>query len=146
MVDRDRALYFFVEHEQLVTASPDEDRVRWDTAGSPPQFTVGDSQLERDWTFLETGYQYSSVGFTWRRGQYHLVRVHALLVLGVTGLVSALGIREVIRIRHLRRRAAAGCCLVCGYDMRGGQEVCPECGTAKGERRVRLGEGTTRVS
>jgi hypothetical protein len=34
------------------------------------------------------------------------------------------------RGRLQRRRAARGLCVVCGYDLRGSAERCPECGTA----------------
>ncbi len=34
------------------------------------------------------------------------------------------------RIVVMRRRKR-GCCLACGYDLRGGSNTCPECGTGK---------------
>ena len=38
----------------------------------------------------------------------------------------------VWRWRRRRGRVAAGCCRVCGYDLRASVRRCPECGTALG--------------
>jgi hypothetical protein len=44
--------------------------------------------------------------------------------------------REAIRFMRLsriERRRAAGLCTDCGYDLRGSQERCPECGAISAE-------------
>ena len=138
-VDDGQGLYLFVEHEQS-TLPPDAldslplERASFSAAGSPPQFTVGDSTFQKDWTFLRTGYQYSTVDITYRRGQYHLVRIHPLFVLIATGLVVGVGIRGALSSYRRRRRTRAGCCANCGYDLRSGHDVCPECGSVSATR------------
>jgi hypothetical protein len=60
-------------------------------------------------------------------GSYHWLRVyhpHALALLAV------LPAARVVRARRARRRAAAGNCPQCGYDLRATPGRCPECGTS----------------
>jgi hypothetical protein len=129
VVDDERALYFFWENEQAMIQSPLEGWVQWEGAGSPPQFTTGATVL-KDWTVMGTGYQYSALSYTYRSGQYHLVRVNSLLVLAASGIGVVSLARKIMRGRRRRKWLADGCCAACGYDLRAGHEVCPECGTA----------------
>jgi hypothetical protein len=44
------------------------------------------------------------------------------------GLLALLPLVRFTRARRASRRAAAGCCLNCGYDLRASPTRCPECG------------------
>jgi hypothetical protein len=60
-------------------------------------------------------------------GSYHWLRMyhpHALALLAILPAARAL-----LALRTLRR-AAAGKCPQCGYDLRATPDRCPECGTA----------------
>lgn len=49
----------------------------------------------------------------------------------VTGAWPLANFTLLIRRRARRRRLAlAGCCTMCGYDLRGGHDRCPECGAS----------------
>ena len=50
-----------------------------------------------------------------------------LCVIG-TGGIGTLYLAERDEIRKLRRKS--GCCVKCGYDLRGTPDRCPECGSA----------------
>lgn len=47
----------------------------------------------------------------------------------VLTLAMYLPIRPIVRAMQCRRRAAMGCCVHCGYDLRATPGRCPECGT-----------------
>ena len=59
-----------------------------------------------------------------RLTNYGLVFPHWALAL-LSGAVAAWGIRRIVR---RRRRAQAGRCAACGYDLRATPDRCPECG------------------
>ena len=77
-----------------------------------------------------------------------------LLVLPLWPLVLVAGVGPVwwtagrIARRQARRRAAAGLCPACGYDLRASSDACPECGLGRGveppARGVRGGEWSRR--
>ena len=58
-------------------------------------------------------------------GPYDAVIVPYWAVALVIGAVPLERLRRVIRAMMRRRR---GCCIACGYDLRGSGERCPECG------------------
>ncbi|HEY7088039.1 MAG TPA: hypothetical protein VH518_08120 [Tepidisphaeraceae bacterium] len=61
---------------------------------------------------------------------YWLLFAPGWYLMAITGVLPALWLcLEVPRILRRRRRARAGHCLVCGYDLRASPERCPECGT-----------------
>jgi hypothetical protein len=70
-----------------------------------------------------------------------------LLVLPLWPLVLLAGVGPVawaaggIARRQARRRAAAGLCPACGYDLRASSGRCPECGWGRGDRPAISGGG-----
>jgi hypothetical protein len=61
--------------------------------------------------------------------EYLDVRVPALLLLLLTAVLpTAYVVTWTYRRRRSAKRLAAGCCVTCGYDLRGSGVVCPECG------------------
>lgn len=58
-----------------------------------------------------------------------------LLVVGtVIVLLLVYFIRERIRERNYLTRVTEGRCVICGYDLRGEHENCPECGAPVGRK------------
>lgn len=125
----DGRLFIFVEREQHPLSTRWwSDTDRWDAAGSPPQFTVSGSRVQRDWEILGARYSYRAKTTEWQ-GQYHLFTIGPLALFVVSLAVlgwSALGVMEWLR---RPRQQTGGRCRECGYDLRGGHERCPECGT-----------------
>lgn len=66
--------------------------------------------------------------FLWDGLHFHEVDVplpHLIVLLLILAAAPALG-----RVDWRSRRPRAGCCRVCGYDLRASRDRCPECGTA----------------
>ncbi len=68
------------------------------------------------------------IGFE-RSRVFRILRIKYWLIFAAL-CASLLQLRLAQRRRIRGRRGLNGQCLNCGYDMRGGQSVCPECGTA----------------
>lgn len=119
---------------------------RVDLRGLELQEDVGDLLPPRDpqpptivipagWTYSAlSGGAFTFGNFAWESSDHsNSLRIRRLQIpcwflalLGVPMTVySALGFRNHFR-RH--RRRAAGLCLLCGYDLRGSPDRCPECG------------------
>lgn len=63
------------------------------------------------------------------------VRIPYWLPMILGTLTPVLWLRSAWRRRRQRSRAAKGLCAACGYDMRGIDSRCPECGTILPEKR-----------
>ena len=63
-------------------------------------------------------------------GDRGVIVVPYLPALVLSGILPALWLRGVVRRRRAARRARAGRCPTCGYDLRGSAERCPECGAS----------------
>ena len=101
-----------------------------------PGWEYFDTPMPRRWPVRSAG-----LGFEAYRAQVtHFVRLPPTAVWGVAvphwavGLAfGALPAWRLLRLRRdlvRRRRAAAGFCVRCGYDLRATPQTCPECGTA----------------
>ncbi len=74
----------------------------------------------------------SPLGMPWGR---HGVLVFPIWLLALLGAVlPAWRSVAYLRDRRLARRSAAGLCVICGYDLRGSPDRCPECGAAPDAR------------
>jgi hypothetical protein len=74
--------------------------------------------------------------------QYILAISHLILVLLLLPIFMLRGWRRY-SARVGRRREARGLCPTCGYDLRGGQSRCPECGVEANRQRPEGGEGSS---
>jgi hypothetical protein len=64
-----------------------------------------------------TGYSYSIACPLWL----------LMIIFGVSLIYEAI---RLLRLRRSEQRRRAGLCSCCGYDLRAGHEICPECGAA----------------
>ena len=105
-------------------------------AAVQPGWEYFDTPLPRRWP-VRTG----RFGFEAYRGRVtHFVRLPpttlwgvAVPHWGVAAVFALLPAWHVLRRRNelaRRRRAADGCCVRCGYDLRATPNICPECGVA----------------
>jgi hypothetical protein len=119
---RGRVLLFFVNHENSQMLQPANTHY------------VGTYML---WSLLSGG-SYNAVHLRFLgveivatpRG---LVTSHVLVAVPFGWVVLPLALASawsVVEWRRRRYRDVAGRCSVCGYDLRGSRERCPECGTA----------------
>ncbi len=76
----------------------------------------------------DRGYKITPPVKYWTWGFLIVTVPYWLLVVTTAILPAIVGARLVRRVRR-RRRIARGMCLSCGYDLRGGGGICPECGT-----------------
>ena len=94
------------------------DRPRWWERFDPPQGYGTDN--------IRFGF-YFNLASNSSRQRYLIFRVPYWFVAAATAVPPALVLRRLLRDRRRRRR---GLCVRCGYDLRGSQQTCPECGTS----------------
>ena len=75
-----------------------------------------------------TGYGVGPRGYMWHRGAFDTRSVAAPSWIPPIPF-AACGVMLWLRHRLRYRRASAGLCTTCGYDLRATPERCPECGT-----------------
>jgi hypothetical protein len=136
-----RAWSVEIEHDRLivmrVTPWPLPDYRTWVTYGAHkphwPAFLTGRNGSDHSFAGI---YIASGVGKLWWEDvpqpspvSYVRVDVHYLSLATVTALPAGLVVARRRRARRLSsRRARAGLCAACGYDLRATPGRCPECG------------------
>jgi hypothetical protein len=106
----------------------------------------GKVETERTWRTLppasERGARFDTfLGFfnhPLRKDGFHVIIPHWFVVL----MSGVLPLAWIHARRRRARRAAAGLCAACGYDLRASPERCPECGTAVPKGRENVGAVT----
>jgi hypothetical protein len=84
----------------------------------------------RDTFGLSTGaHRVSDFVFTWTRERGMLFHNVLAPYWFVAALTAVMPLMVIVRVARSRRRARAGLCVNCGYDLRASPERCPECGT-----------------
>jgi hypothetical protein len=99
---------------------------RWEWTHSPWYVATNGWNLPK--------FRYRSTDLKLPHGRHvkaHDVRAPYWALLAVAILPLLFRSSRVIGYWRRRRRRARGLCARCGYDLRGGQDVCPECGTGK---------------
>ncbi len=84
-------------------------------------WAIAGDAFDAAWLIQRLDFQWVNVLGWWSVGRGHVVCPMWLPILLTAGLL-------LIVHRHCRRRPGPGCCRVCGYDLRGTPERCPECG------------------
>ncbi len=87
-----------------------------------PGWDVGPRELSYDWWFHGSADRSADLSWWWFGTPLWLPTASLLLATAAAWRLDAIA----------RRRARAGCCAKCGYDLRGLRDgvVCPECGAA----------------
>ncbi len=75
-----------------------------------------------------SGYGVGPRGYSWHRGEHNTLSIAAPSWIPPIPF-AACGVIVWLRHRVRRRRASAGLCITCGYDLRATPQRCPECGT-----------------
>ena len=126
IMDQGRVFLFLEREQHPVPAGAWKDSSEWQAVSAPPQFEVSSYRQEHRWIVLNTGYRLITRQPGARyAGQYHLIVVSPLVLLPVCVFCMFFVMRTAVRRTHVDAKH----CVKCGYDLRGGHERCPECGT-----------------
>jgi hypothetical protein len=128
----DSILLFGVDGRPAVLVDGNYFNVATDSAGSYTGPSGLLSELRSGSAFGRPARSARVAGFEFYRDatpnpQYRALVIPVLWPVAMTLTVA--GAMVTARLRQ-RRRAAAGRCAACGYDLRGTPDRCPECGTA----------------
>jgi hypothetical protein len=89
-----------------------------------------------DWGFGREHRRWQVGRFAWAGaddrstgGPFRLLVIPLYAIVVATAILPVLWMRGYLRRREAARRAAAGLCRKCGYDLRATPDRCPECGT-----------------